>query len=95
MHDYDGRRGTAVNSLVSGDCIVSGGALTRTLLFTGARVHSYSELHEAVVLPIAISGGGARLKKVVVDRGVSVPDGLVIGEDHDFDAKWSAAPTKG
>ena len=88
VHDYDGRRGTAVNSLVSGDCIVSGGALNRTLLFTGVRVHSYSELHEAVVLPYCNIGRGARIKKAIIDRGVNVPDGLVVGEDPVFDAQW-------
>jgi len=88
VHDFDGRRGQAVNSLVSGDCIVSGGQLTRTLLSTGSRVHSYSELHEAVVLPYCSIGRGARLKKVVLDRGVSIPEGLVVGEDPEFDAQW-------
>ena len=88
VHDFDGRRGSAVNSLVSGDCIISGGALDRTLLSTGSRVHSYSELHEAVVLPYCTIGRGARLKKVVVDRGVHVPEGLVVGEDPVFDAQW-------
>ncbi|RUT35070.1 glucose-1-phosphate adenylyltransferase [Arsenicitalea aurantiaca] len=88
VHDMDGRRGSAVSSLVSGDCIVSGGMLTRTLLSTGSRVHSYSELSEAVVLPYCTIGRGARLRKVVVDRGVNVPDGLIVGEDPEFDAKW-------
>jgi glucose-1-phosphate adenylyltransferase len=73
---------------VSGDCIVSGGALDRTLLSTGSRVHSYSELHEAVVLPYCTINRGARLKKVVVDRGVVIPDGLVVGEDPVFDSQW-------
>jgi glucose-1-phosphate adenylyltransferase len=88
VHDVDGRRGSAISSLVSGDCIVSGGQLHKTLLSTGSRVHSYSELDEAVVLPYCTIGRGARLKKVVVDRGVQIPDGLVIGEDPEFDAKW-------
>ncbi|MEO5805207.1 sugar phosphate nucleotidyltransferase, partial [Devosia sp.] len=88
VHDFDGRRGSAVNSLVSGDCIISGGYLQKTLLSTGSRVHSYSELNEAVVLPYCDIGRGARLRRVVVDRGVNVPDGLVVGEDAEFDAKW-------
>jgi glucose-1-phosphate adenylyltransferase len=88
VHDFDGRRGAALNSLVSGDCIVSGGMLTGTLLSTGSRVHSYSELHEAVVLPDCTIGRGARLSKVVVDRRVSIPEGLVVGEDPEFDARW-------
>ncbi|HHY48718.1 MAG TPA: glucose-1-phosphate adenylyltransferase [Alphaproteobacteria bacterium] len=88
VHDFDGRRGAALNSLVSGDCIVSGGVLTRTLLSTGSRVHSYSELHECVVLPYCTIGRGARLQRVVLDRGVSIPEGLVVGEDPEFDQQW-------
>lgn len=88
VHDLDGRRGSAVSSLVSGDCIVSGGSLYRTLLSTGGRLHSYSELNEAVILPSCTIGRGARLSKVVVDRGVTIPDGLVVGEDAEFDAQW-------
>jgi len=88
VHDYEGRRGSAVNSLVSGDCIVSGAALNRTLLSTGSRVHSFSELSEAVVLPYCTVNRGARLKKVVVDRGVQIPEGLVVGEDPTFDSHW-------
>jgi glucose-1-phosphate adenylyltransferase len=88
VHDYEGRRGSAVNSLVSGDCIVSGGALTKTLLSTGSRVHSYSELQEAVVLPYCTIGRAARLKKVIIDRGVTIPEGLVVGEEPEEDVKW-------
>ena len=88
VHDYEGRRGSAVNSLVSGDCIVSGGMLERTLLSTGSRVHSYSQLNEAVVLPHCMINRGARLRKVVVDRGVVIPEGLVVGEDPAFDSQW-------
>ncbi|MDP3315642.1 MAG: glucose-1-phosphate adenylyltransferase, partial [Devosia sp.] len=95
VHDFDGRRGSAVNSLVSGDTIISGGQLDRTLLSTGARVHSYSELHEAVVLPYCTIGRGARLRKVVIDRGVNIPEGLVVGEDPAFDSQWFRRTAEG
>lgn len=88
VHDIEGRRGQAISSLVSGDCIVSGAQLRRTLLFTGVRVNSYSELNEAVVLPRCNIGRGVRLSKAVVDARVDIPDGLVVGEDPVFDAKW-------
>ena len=88
VHDFDGRRGTALNSLVSGDCIVSGGMLNKTLLSTGSRVHSYSELHECVVLPYCTIGRAARLRKVILDRGLNIPEGLVVGEDPEFDTTW-------
>jgi glucose-1-phosphate adenylyltransferase len=87
VHDIDGRRGVAVSSLVSGGCILSGAAVSRSLLFTGVRVHSYSIVHEAVVLPYAQIGRGARIKKAVIDSGVIIPDGLVVGEDPVLDAK--------
>jgi glucose-1-phosphate adenylyltransferase len=86
VHDVDGRRGMAVSSLVSGDCIVSGASLRRSLLFTGVRANSYSSLEEAVVLPRCHIGRGARLRRVVIDRGVNIPEGLVVGEDAALDA---------
>ena len=87
VHDQDGRRGSAVSSLVSGDCIVSGASLRRTLLFTGVRVNSYSSLEEAVVLPDCQIGRNVSLRKVVLDRGVIIPEGMVVGEDAALDAK--------
>jgi glucose-1-phosphate adenylyltransferase len=87
VHDEANRRGSAVSSLVSGNCIVSGASLNRTLLFTGCRVNSYSHLDHAVVLPEVIVNRHARLKNVVVDRGVIIPEGLVVGEDPELDAK--------
>lgn len=87
VHDLEDRRGSAVSSLVSGGCIVSGAALRRTLLFTGVRVNSYSAMEEAVVLPYVNVGRHASLKRVVIDRGVTIPEGLVVGEDPKLDAK--------
>ncbi|MCC0033461.1 MAG: glucose-1-phosphate adenylyltransferase [Brucellaceae bacterium] len=86
VHNEDGRRGTAVSSLVSGDCIISGATLHKTLLFTGTLARSYSQLNEAVVLPECVIGRHARLSKVVIDRGVKIPHGLVVGEDAELDA---------
>jgi glucose-1-phosphate adenylyltransferase len=86
VHDVDGRRGMAVSSLVSGDCIVSGASVRRSLLFTGVRAHSFSSLDEAVVLPRCQIGRGAKLRRVVIDRGVIIPEGLVVGEDASLDA---------
>jgi glucose-1-phosphate adenylyltransferase len=87
VHDEDGRRGAAVSSLISGNCIVSGASINRTLLFTGCRVNSYSQLDHAVVLPEVTVHRNARLKNCVVDRGVIIPDGLVVGEDPELDAR--------
>jgi glucose-1-phosphate adenylyltransferase len=87
VHDVDGRRGVAISSLISGGCIVSGAAISRSLIFTGGRIHSYSTVHEAVVLPYVRIGRHARLRKVIIDAEVVIPDGLVVGEDPELDAK--------
>lgn len=87
VHNEDGRRGQAVASLISGDCIISGSSVHRSLLFTGVRSHSGSHLTNSVILPRCEIGRGARLDRVVLDRGVIVPDGLIVGEDPILDAK--------
>ncbi|MBI1622035.1 glucose-1-phosphate adenylyltransferase [Aquamicrobium zhengzhouense] len=87
VHDEDGRRGTAVSSLIAGDCIISGAALKRSLLFTGVRVNSFSSLEDAVVLPGCVIGRNATLQKVVLDRGVRIPEGLSVGFDDELDKK--------
>ena len=86
VHDEPSRRGAAISSLVSGGCIVSGTEVCRSLLFTGVRTNSYSRIDEAVVLPYVQVGRHVRLRKVVIDRGVVIPDGLVVGENADHDA---------
>jgi glucose-1-phosphate adenylyltransferase len=87
VHDEDGRRGHAISSLVSGGCLVSGARLRQSLLFTNVRAHSYAAVEQAVVLPDVEIGRGARLSKVVIDRGVRIPAGLVVGEDPVLDAQ--------
>jgi len=87
VHDEEGRRGIAVSSLVSGGCIISGARLRRSLLFTRVMVHSYAMLDGAVVLPEVDVGRHARLTNVVIDRGVRIPPGLVVGEDPEGDAR--------
>src|SRR5512139_2318318 len=87
VHDQDGRRGQGVASLVSGGCIVSGAGIHRSLLFTGVHVHSYATVANSVVLPHVDIGRHCRLANVVVDAGVRIPPGLVVGEDPELDAR--------
>lgn len=87
VHDIDGRRGSAISSLVSGGCIVSGGAVRRSLLSTNVHVHSFTTLDGAVILPEVDIARDARLSRVIVDRGVRIPQGLVVGEDPELDAR--------
>ena len=87
VHDEDGRRGHAISSLISQDCIVSGALAKRSLLFTGVKMGSWSSVDEAVILPYCNIGRGARLSKVILDTGVRIPEGLVVGEDPVLDAQ--------
>jgi glucose-1-phosphate adenylyltransferase len=95
VHDEDGRRGFAVSSLVSGDCIISGSEVRRSLLFTGVKIGSYSSVNEAVILPYCNIGRGARLGRVIIDSGVRIPEGMVIGEDPELDARRFRVSEKG
>ena len=95
VHDLEGRRGQAISSLVSGGCIVSGASIRRTLLFTGVRVNSFSSLDEALVLPGAVIARNTILSKVVIDGGVHIPEGLVVGQDSEHDAARFRRSEKG
>ncbi len=87
VHDEDGRRGMAISSLISQDCIVSGATTHRSLLFTGVKMGSFSSVNEAVILPYCNIGRGARLSSVIIDSGVRIPERLVVGEDPVLDAQ--------
>ncbi|MCE1176390.1 MAG: glucose-1-phosphate adenylyltransferase [Burkholderiales bacterium] len=95
VHDEPGRRGEAISSMVSGNCIISGASLHSSLLFTGVKVRSFSTISHSVILPQVIVGRHVRLSNVVVDRGVMIPDGMVIGEDPELDAKRFRRTDKG
>ena len=88
IHNEENRRGLALQSLVSGGCIISGTEVRNSLLFTMVHSNSYSVLDHAVVLPRATIERSARLKNVVIDRGVCIPQGLVVGEDPEEDKRW-------
>lgn len=87
IHNEEGRRGHAVSSLVSGGCIISGSQLDRCLLYTGVRTHSYAQLEAVIAMPYVEIGRSARLTNVVIDRGVKIPPGMIVGEDPEEDAK--------
>ncbi|WP_185803591.1 glucose-1-phosphate adenylyltransferase [Pontivivens nitratireducens] len=87
VHNEEGRRGYAVQSLVAGDCIISGTEMSNSLCFTGVRTNSFSRLDQAVILPGCEIGRHAKLTKVVLDRGVRIPDGMIVGEDAELDAR--------
>jgi glucose-1-phosphate adenylyltransferase len=86
VHNQEDRRGMAIESMVSGGCIISG-SVFRSVLFSSVRVHSHSTVSWAVLLPGVQVGRGVRLNRVVVDRGCQIPDGMAIGEDAELDAQ--------
>ena len=88
IHDQKDRRGSAVSSLVSGGCIISGTEIRNSLLFTMVHTNSYSSLDHVVALPYVNVARHARLTNCVVDRGVQIPEGLVVGEDRAEDEQW-------
>ena len=95
VFNLDERRGCAVDSMVSGGCIISGSSIMNSLLFSNVRVHSYCEISEAVILPQVEIGRGAKLKRVVIDQGVHIPPGLVAGHDPEEDRKRFHVTDKG
>ncbi len=86
LHNEPGRRGMAIESLVASGSVISGSVL-RSILFASVRVHSYASVEWSVLLPEVEIGRHARLHRVVVERGCTIPDGLVIGEDPVADAE--------
>lgn len=87
VFDDNGRRGMAVDSLVAGGCIVSGSVVRRSVLFTGVHIQSFSSIEEAVILPDADIGQRCHLRKVVIDEGCRIPDGMTIGFDAEADER--------
>lgn len=81
VFDDDQRRGFAVDSLVSGGCIVSGGTVRHSLLFSGVRVNEHSLVEDSVILPGVDIGRKAVIRRAVIDRGCRIPDNMQIGVD--------------
>ncbi len=95
VFDDADRRGSAVDSVVSSGVVISGAEVRGSLLSSQVRVNSYAKVEESVLLPEVNVGRRARLKKVIVDRGVDIPEGLVVGEDPALDAERFERTPKG
>ena len=85
VFDDDGRRGSAVDSMVSGGCIISGGTVRKSLLFSDVRVHSYTLTEESVILPEVEIHRYAKIRKAIIDRACVIPRGMEIGFDAEKD----------
>jgi len=87
VFDDDNRRGYAVDSMVSGGCIISGASVRHSLLFSNVRVNSFSTLENSIVLPQANIGRNCRITRAIIEKGCEIPEGTVIGENLAEDAK--------
>jgi glucose-1-phosphate adenylyltransferase len=87
VFDDDGRRGMAVDSMVSGGDIISGSQVRRSLLFSNVRVADHSAIEDSVILPEVTIGGRCRVRRAVIDEGCRLPAGTVIGENAEEDAQ--------
>ena len=87
VFDDDDRRGFAVDSMVSGGCIISGSEVRRSLLFSNVRVNSYSKVTDSVILPDVNIGRHCRITKAIIDKSCQIPPHTVIGEDLEEDRK--------
>jgi glucose-1-phosphate adenylyltransferase len=85
--DEDGRRGTAINSMVSGGCIISGAVVRESLLFSSVRVEERTSIQRSMILPNAAIGGGCTITRAIIDEGCEVPEGTSIGVDREADAR--------
>jgi len=95
IFDDEGRRGAAIDSMVSGGCIISGSTIRRTLLFSSVRINSYCTIEDSVILPQVEVGRHAVLKRVVIDKACSIPPGLHVGVDPVEDRKRFHVTDKG
>ncbi|MDP1596788.1 MAG: glucose-1-phosphate adenylyltransferase [Methylotenera sp.] len=91
----EGRTGKAIDSLVSGGCLISGSCITSSVLFSDVRVHSYCDIEGSVILPKVTINRSVVLKNVVIDRGCIIPEGMQIGVDLTLDAKRFYVSEKG
>jgi len=87
VFDDDDRRGAAIDSMVSGGCIISGTRVSNSLLFSNVRVHDYSSVDGAVILPRVRVGERCVIRRAIIDEGTLVPDDMQIGVDPQADAE--------
>lgn len=95
VFNNEGRRGTATDSLVSGGCIISGSNINQSVLFSNVRVHSFSTIEDSVILPQVEIGRNVKLRRVVIDKGTTIPEGMEIGFDLALDRKRFHVSEKG
>jgi glucose-1-phosphate adenylyltransferase len=93
--DDHGRRGTAINSMVAGGCIVSGATVRESLLFINVMVEECSEVHRSVILPNVEIGRNCVVHRAIIDEGSTIPHGTQIGKNPDADRERFHVTAKG
>ena len=94
IFDDETRRGMAIDSMVSGGCIISGALVRHSLLFSNVTVDNYTKVDASVILPDVTIGKNCRITHAVIDKGCEIPDGMVIGKDNEQDKKrFFVSPT--
>ncbi|UCD72137.1 MAG: glucose-1-phosphate adenylyltransferase [Syntrophobacterales bacterium] len=87
VHSEVGRTGVAINSILSGGCIVSGGRVENSILSPNVQIHSYAEVTDSIIMEGVSVGRNARIRRSIIDKGITVPEGMEIGFDLDKDRK--------
>lgn len=87
VFDEDERRGQAVDSMISGGCVISGAKIRHSLVFSNVRVNSYTTVQDSIVLPQANIGRNCRITKAIIEKSCEVPEGTIIGENLADDKK--------
>lgn len=95
VFDEDERRGMAVDSLVSGGCIISGASVSRSLLYSNVKIDSFTTIEDSVLLPNVDVGRNVKIRRAVIDKNCVIPEGLVVGYDPEEDAKRFHVSKKG
>jgi len=95
IFDDDKRRGTALDSMVSGGCIISGARVRHSLLFSNVSVNDYTKIDSSVILPDVTIGKDCRIYHAIIDKGCNIPDGTIIGRDEEEDKKRFYISPKG
>jgi len=87
VFDDDDRRGLAVDSMVSGGCVISGAQIKHSLLFSNVRVNSYTSVQDSIILPQVNIGRHCRISKAIIEKGCDIPEGTIIGENRTEDER--------
>ena len=95
VFDNPDRRGEAIESMISGGCIISGAKIRRSLIFSNCKIHSHTNIVDSLILPECEVFDGCSIHNAIIDRGCTIPEGMVIGVDHDADRARGFRVTEG